>query len=106
LRTTELGQVEATRPLDASAGAGLLALAAALTRRFAMTRSASRAQPTWVTLNHCIRFQNDYCGGAQSLEAIHYQTYWGGNGDCTQTSWDGDTRSRREGYRCSLVSTP
>lgn len=48
---------------------------------------------------------NDYWGGAQSIDGVAYQTYCGGNGDCTQTSWNGGTLNPRTGYHCSVITT-
>ena len=44
--------------------------------------------------------QNDQWGGLQLIDGLNFQTYCGGNGDCTHTNWAGGQLNPRAGYHC------
>jgi hypothetical protein len=50
-----------------------------------------------------LSLQNDYWGGQQLIDGVSYQTYCGGNGDCTHTNWNGGSLYPRAGYACYVL---
>ena len=50
--------------------------------------------------------ENNSWGGSQNFDGVSYQTYCGGNGDCTATNWAGGSLNARAGYHCSHLVSP
>ncbi len=50
--------------------------------------------------------QNDAWGGMQEIGGLAYQTYCGGDGDCSNTDWSGGVLSDRQGYHCFTSNNP